>query len=81
MVDFPSLPAELRREVAQSSVLVRVDIAVDGSCSVTLLESSGNAEVDRMAVETLQQWTWQPAMRQGEPVQSSKRFRYELEVR
>lgn len=81
MVDFPTLPAELRREVTRTSVLVRVDIGVDGRGVVTLLESSGNKEVDRLTVETLSQWTWEPAMRRGEPVQSSRKFRYELEVR
>lgn len=77
---FPDLPAEVRRELVKTSVRARVEIAADGSVKVRLLESSGNREVDEMAIRALQESTWEPGTRNGEPVHSIEIVRFNLQV-
>jgi protein TonB len=48
-------------------LLVRADGTVGG---VELLVSSGDAELDRAAVAALSRWQFEPARRDGQPVDS-----------
>ena len=76
----PEIPDDLRQESFKSFVRVRVIIEADGSFTVVLRTSSGNAEVDRIALDALKRWKWKPALENGKPVQSTQFFRYEFEV-
>jgi TonB family protein len=76
----PLIPHSLRMQNIRSSVRVRFDITAGGSCSVTLLTSSGNSELDAMTLETLQRWQWEPALKNGAPVFSVQRVRIEFLV-
>ena len=77
----PVIPDELRDENFKSSVRVLVKIAADGSFSVSILSGSGNSQVDNLAIAALNKWRWKPALKDGEPIESSKRFRFEFEVK
>jgi protein TonB len=59
---------------------VRFEIAADGSCSVSLRTSTGNSQLDADTIETLRQWRWRPALRDGEPVPSVQNLRVEFVV-
>lgn len=68
----PAYPrAEIRNGVG-GTVLLRVLVDVDGRpLEVVVLDSSGNRNLDRAARENvLKNWLFQPAMRDGQPVQA-----------
>lgn len=63
--------AEIRSGIG-GTVLLRVLVDVDGRpLEVVVLDSSGNRNLDRSARENvLKNWLFQPAMRDGQPVQA-----------
>ena len=68
----PTYPrAEIRSGIG-GTVLLRVLVDLDGRpLEVVVLESSGNRNLDRSARENvLKNWLFQPAMRDGQPVQA-----------
>lgn len=68
----PTYPrAEIRSGIG-GTVLLRVLVDVDGRpLQVVVLESSGNRNLDRSARDNvLKNWLFQPAMRDGQPVQA-----------
>ena len=77
----PSLPEGVKNGDFKTSVSVRVEIAADGSSSPSLRGSSGNAEIDERVLAALRRWRWKPALRDGEAVSSTQRFRFDFEVR
>lgn len=60
----------------EESLLVRFAVEPDGQVFVELVRGSGDARLDQLALETLRQWKWRPATRDGETVSS----RVEVEV-
>ena len=64
-------PAELRGGV-QGTVILRVLVDVDGKpASVTVETSSGNRNLDRVALQhVLKTWRFKPAMQNGQVVQA-----------
>lgn len=79
MVKLPALPPELRK-LTPLQVTVAVVVEADGSCQASLKRTSGYPELDEIALDTLSRWTWQPALRKGKPVRSTRVFRYDIEV-
>ncbi len=77
---YPDIPDELKTGDYKSSVRVKVEIAADGSFSVTLLTSSGDTDIDRRVLDALKRWKWKPALQDGQPVASTQRFRFDFEV-
>jgi protein TonB len=77
---YPDIPDELKTGDYESSVRVKVEIAADGSFSVTLLSSSGDAGIDQRVLDALKRWHWKPALQDGQPVASTERFRFNFEV-
>lgn len=78
----PGYPAVALKAGHEGPVLVRIHIDEDGiPSSVTVLQSSGYAELDEAAIEGISRWRFSPARRGREPVASSKdlwvRFRLE----
>jgi protein TonB len=59
---------------------VVVEIEADGSFEVSLRTSSGNPEVDQRVLEALKKWKWKPALKSGQPIASTQRFKFEFEV-
>lgn len=59
---------------------VVVEIEADGSFEISLRTSSGNTEVDQRVLEALKKWTWKPALKNGQAVASTQRFKFEFEV-
>jgi TonB family protein len=76
----PEIPAELHEQCFKSCCLARFIIKQDGKSSVKLLSSTGSAEVDEIAVSTLQRWKFKPATVNGKPVESAKKIKVEFEV-
>jgi protein TonB len=76
----PEIPSELHEQCFKSCCIARFTIAEDGKHRVKLISSSGSNEVDDIAVSTLQQWKFKPAMLNGKPVESTRKIRVEFEV-
>ncbi len=76
----PEIPSELHEQCFKSCCLARFIIKQDGNSSVQLLSSTGSAEVDEIAVSTLQRWKFKPATVNGKPVESAKKIKVEFEV-
>ncbi len=68
----PAYPRTEIRNGIGGTVLLRVLVDVDGRpLEVVVLDSSGNRNLDRSARENvLKNWLFQPAMRDGQPVQA-----------
>ena len=58
-----------------------LDVDADGNASVTLRTSSGNQEIDSRVLNALKKWKWKPALKNGEPVSSVQRFKFEFLVK
>lgn len=79
---LPEIPDYLQQEDYKSSVHVTVEIDAHGTITnVTLSSSSGNADVDRRAVDAQKHWKWHPALRDGHAIASVQRIRFDFEVR
>jgi protein TonB len=66
---LPPYPPDLLVRGVESTVFLRVTIGRDGRVDdVALHRSSGYAEIDRSALETVPRWVFSPARRGSEPV-------------
>ena len=74
------LPDELKTSDYKSFVRVKVVVQPDGSFTPVLRTSSGNIDIDNRVLEALKKWTWKPALKNGQPVESTAYFRFEFEV-
>ncbi len=77
----PEIPENLKSDSLKAFVRVKVHIQPDGSFEVILRTSSNNSEVDRLVLDALKKWKWKPALLEGEPVESTKLFKFEFEVK
>lgn len=68
----PEYPAIARRRGWQGTVLLRIQVGVDGlPASVEVAESSGREVLDQSALRTVRRWTFSPALRGDRPVAST----------
>lgn len=68
----PDYPPAAMRSGAQGTVMVRVEVGIDGvPVSVDVAQRSGSRDLDRAAVAAVRQWRFQPAQRDGQPVQGA----------
>jgi len=68
----PPYPSDARRRGLQGSVLLRVTVSTEGRpAQIALIESSGWAILDDAALEAVQAWRFEPARRQGQPVEAT----------
>lgn len=74
------IPESLKTQSFKSFVRVRVEIAADGKFKVILRTSSGNADVDKLVLDTLNRWTWKPALKDGDPADSVQQFRFNFSI-
>lgn len=53
----------------EGRVLLKVHVLPDGKpAEIQLLQSSGSAQLDKSALDTLAKWELQPARKNGEPI-------------
>ena len=76
----PEIPSEMQDEAFKTAVTARFSIAADGKVAVALLSTSGNEDIDKIVLDTLKKWKFQPATVNDEPVASSRKLKIELEV-
>jgi protein TonB len=62
-------PPEALRENAEGETTLSYTIEIDGSIkNITVFKSSGNDMLDQAAIQCATNWTYKPAMRNGQPV-------------
>jgi protein TonB len=76
----PEIPDSLKHGDFKSFVRVKVEIDIDGTATPILRTSSGNAEIDQRVLDALKKWKWKPALENGEPVKSTRLFKFEFLV-
>jgi TonB family protein len=83
MVEFspaPKLPNYLRSQNLKTYVLIEFLISQAGQVLPRLLNSSGNEELDALALKAAGTWIIRPAIKDGNPVDSKIRLRINFEV-
>jgi len=78
---LPQIPDDLRREVFQSSVMVRFHIAADGSAEVELTQPTQNVRLNRIVMDSLKKWRFMPAIKNGKPIASIEEILVKIEVK
>ncbi len=74
------IPAEARRDGLTTTVRVEVTVRVDGTVVPRLLTSTGNAQVDANVLQAVRGWKWEPAYKDGQPLESVTRLKVEIVV-
>ncbi|MFN8612229.1 MAG: energy transducer TonB [Vulcanimicrobiota bacterium] len=74
------MPDELRRNGGKTFVRVEIEVSAEGRTSVHLLTSSGSSDFDAQIQQKLNEWVWEPAIQNGQPVASKQRYKLEFEV-
>jgi protein TonB len=78
----PEYPPELERNGIEGSVLVKVWIDEHGHViKAEVVESSGEESFDHNAIMTAQRQEWTAAIREGEGVASTRRYRVHFRLR
>ena len=77
----PTLPDDLRSEALDKTFVAEFVVGVDGKPNtVKVAQSTGNDELDRLALETAKKWRFKPATRDGQPIESRVRLHIEFTV-
>ncbi len=76
----PVIPAYLRDQNLKTSVVIEFLITAQAAVTPRLLESSGNDELDAIAIATAKKWQFKPAAQDNVPVDSKTRLRILFEV-
>ena len=75
---FTDLPEDSAQRSFQTIVRVKATISVKGSARISLTRGSGDSDVDDAILSALQRWRWNPALKDGQPVDSAQEFEYDL---
>lgn len=77
----PTIPDELRAQAIDKTVIVEITVDENGNTTnVKLTQSTGNDDLDRIAIDTPRKWKFRPATRDGQPVESKVRLHVEFQV-
>lgn len=76
----PVIPAYLRNQNLKTNVVIEFFISAQGQVTPRLLDSSGNDELDSIALATVKKWQFKPAASNNVPIDSKTRLRIVFEV-
>jgi protein TonB len=77
----PSIPDDLRSDAIDKTVVVECTVGEDGSpMEVKAVQSTGNNELDRRALDAAKKWRFKPATKDGQPVIGKVRIFIEFQV-
>ena len=76
----PKIPSYLQDRNLKASVVIDFAIAADGSSSPRLVGSSGNEELDALAIASAKRWQFRPAEKDHQAIYSKIRLRINFEV-
>ncbi len=77
----PSIPDDLRNEALDKTFIAEFTVGEDGApMEVRAVQSTGNDELDRRALDAAKKWRFKPATRDGQPVVGKVRLFIEFQV-
>ena len=76
----PAIPDDMRDRVMEVTAVVRFHVARDGTAKVVLVTRTEYMTLDRLILDTLRNWRFQPAMRNGATVESDAEVRVRITV-
>lgn len=76
----PSIPSYLQTKDLNAAVTLVFYVTAQGNVTPRLIRSSGNAELDAIALETAQKWQFQPAEKDHQAIDSKVALKIVFEV-
>lgn len=76
----PSLPDDISLDDIHRPFGALFTVHADGTASVKMQSSTGNSRLDGLALESARRWTFRPATRDGQPVESFLRLQMDFEA-
>ena len=78
---LPKIPDDLREQAFSVAAVARFRIAADGTATVELATPTPSPRLNRLLLDTLKNWKFFPAMKDGKPVASVQEIRVQFEVK
>ena len=76
----PVIPDDLREDVMQTEAVAHFDVSFDGISVVTLEKPTSNPRLNQVLLDTLKQWKFFPAVKNGVAIPSSFEVRIPISV-
>ena len=76
----PTIPDDLREEALDAVAIAHFRVGYDGEVEVTLAKPTSNPELNQILLDTLKQWKFFPAMRNGVAIPSAFDLRIPVSV-
>lgn len=77
----PTIPDDLREDVIQTEAIAHFTVSFDGASEVTLAKPTSNPRLNQVLLDTLRQWKFFPAMKNGVALASSFDVRIPISVK
>jgi protein TonB len=77
---MPQIPDDLRQEALSTAAIARFHVATDGTVTVELVKPTPNPRLNRLLLDTLKNWRFFPAMKDGKPVESTQEISIKVDV-
>lgn len=77
----PAIPEYLRNQNLNTSVVIDFYVSAQGATTPRLVNSSGNEELDAIAIATAKRWQFRPAEKDHKPIDAKVRLRILFEVK
>jgi protein TonB len=76
----PVIPDDLREDVIQTEAVARFNVSFDGTSEVTLEKPTSSPRLNQVLLDTLKQWKFFPAVKNGIAIPSSFEVRIPISV-
>ena len=78
---MPKIPDDLRQEAMSAQALARFTVKPDGTASVELIKASPNVRLNQLLLDTLKNWRFFPALKEGKPTSSTEDILIKIEIK
>jgi periplasmic protein TonB len=76
----PVIPDDLREDALEAVAVARFTISSDGTVKVALIKPTNNPRINQLLLDTLAKWQFFPAVRGGDPIDSTVDIRIPISV-
>ncbi len=77
----PTIPDDLREDVMETEAIAHFTVSFDGTIEVTLQKPTSNPRLNQVLLDTLKQWKFFPAVKNGVALASSFDVRIPISVK